>query len=154
MPKGNRRKKRRSVGRRVVTGLLVLGTFGAFLGAISLIGMLWFYGRDLPTVRELTEYRPPQTTRIVDRHGVLIGEIFSERRTVVPMDRIPRILVLAVLAAEDADFYQHEGLDYPGILRAVVRDVFAGRLAQGRAPSPNRSSRRISLPRSAPLNGR
>ncbi|MCA9580571.1 MAG: PBP1A family penicillin-binding protein [Myxococcales bacterium] len=131
MPKGNRRKKRRSVGRRVVTGLLVLGTFGAFLGAISLIGMLWFYGRDLPTVRELTEYRPPQTTRIVDRHGVLIGEIFSERRTVVPMDRIPRILVLAVLAAEDADFYQHEGLDYPGILRAVVRDVFAGRPAQG-----------------------
>lgn len=95
------------------------------------VGVIWYYGRDLPTVDQLRSYQPPQTTRVVDRHGALLGEVFTERRTVVPMDRIPRVLVLSVLAAEDADFYRHEGLDYPGILRAISRDVLEGRPAQG-----------------------
>jgi penicillin-binding protein 1A len=47
------------------------------------------------------------------------------------MERIPRVMVLSVLAAEDADFYEHEGLDFQGILRALMRDVLTGRAAQG-----------------------
>jgi len=50
---------------------------------------------------------------------------------VVPFERIPRVLVQAVMAAEDADFYEHEGLDYPGILRAAFINMREGRLAQG-----------------------
>jgi len=67
----------------------------------------------------------------LDRNGDAIGEVFSERRTVVSMEEIPRHLVLCVLAAEDADFYQHEGLDYPGMARALIRDLAEGRAAQG-----------------------
>ena len=109
----------------------MLVTVATLAGAVGVVGIVWYYGRDLPTVAAVRDYRPPQTTRVLDRHGELIGEIFRERRTVVPMDRIPRALVLAVLAAEDADFYQHEGLDYPGIVRALLRDVSSGRPAQG-----------------------
>ena len=67
----------------------------------------------------------------MDRNGELIGEVFDERRTVVPMDRIPRVLVLSVLAAEDADFYLHEGMDYRGMVRALVWQPLMGRRIQG-----------------------
>ncbi len=113
--------------RRVGVALLVL----IALAGIGVAGTFWYYGRDLPTVEQLRDYRPPQTTRVLDRNGEVLGEVFTERRTVVPMEKIPRALVVCVLAAEDADFYRHEGLDYPGILRAIGRDVLAGRPAQG-----------------------
>jgi penicillin-binding protein 1A len=100
-------------------------------GLLALACLLAYYGRDLPTVTKIGDYSPPQTTHIVDRKGRLIAEAFEERRTVVAMDEIPRVLVLSVLAAEDADFYQHRGLDYAGILRALLRDALHGRPTQG-----------------------
>ncbi len=101
------------------------------LGALLAVGTYAYFARDLPSVSTLRDYRPPQTTRVYDRHGDVIGEIFTERRTVIPMSEVPRNVVLSVLAAEDADFYEHEGLDYAGIMRAVVRDILEGRAAQG-----------------------
>ena len=101
------------------------------LGIVSLVGIFWYYGRDLPSVTALRTYKPAQVTRVLDRHGELIDELFTERRTVVPIARIPRVLVLSVLAAEDADFYRHQGLDYPGIVRALGRHLITGRRLQG-----------------------
>lgn len=100
-------------------------------GALMALGSYAYFSRDLPSVSTLRDYRPPQTTRVYDRHRKVIGEIFTERRTVIPMSEVPRNVVLSVLAAEDADFYEHEGLDYAGILRAVGRDILEGRAAQG-----------------------
>ncbi len=103
----------------------------AVVGLLGLLSLLWYFSRDLPAVTSLRDYRPPQTTRVYDRNEKVIGEIFLERRTVIPMSEIPRVLVLSVLAAEDADFYEHEGLDYVSIARAVVNDVLAGGVVQG-----------------------
>ncbi len=100
-------------------------------GALLALGMYAYFSRDLPSVSSLRDYKPPQTTRVLDRNEKVIGEIFAERRTVIPMSQVPRNVVLSVLAAEDADFYEHEGLDYQGILRAVGRDILEGRAAQG-----------------------
>jgi penicillin-binding protein 1A len=100
-----------------------LGVGGALLGLLGFAGMIVYYGQGLPTIETLQHYRPPQISRIVDRHGSLIVESYSERRTVVPMSKVPRVLVLSVLAAEDADFYQHAGLDYTGLARALVYDA-------------------------------
>jgi len=106
---------------------IAIGTgIAAVAMLLGLSIMFWYFGRGLPTVASLRSYRPPQVSRVLDRRGRVLGEIFTERRTVVPMSRIPRVLVLSVLAAEDADFYQHEGLDYPGIVRALVRGVLSG----------------------------
>ena len=125
---GTKRKKssrqRRSVLARLVGVALVVG-------ALASIGGYAYFSRDLPSVSSLRDYRPPQTTRVYDRNKKVIGEIFTERRTVIPMSQVPRHVVLSVLAAEDADFYEHEGLDYYGILRAVGRDIMEGRAAQG-----------------------
>jgi penicillin-binding protein 1A len=125
-PRGGRTlKKGPSWGRWVVRVLMLIAALGV-LGAASAGGLIAYYGRDLPDVRSLRTLHEPQITRVLDRDGETLGEIFTERRTVVPLDRIPRVLVLSVLAAEDADFYRHEGLDYPGLVRAVVMGVLSG----------------------------
>ncbi|MBX3248645.1 MAG: PBP1A family penicillin-binding protein [Myxococcales bacterium] len=111
-------------------GLIALAVL-AILGLLGVTGVFWYFGRDLPDVASLRAYAPPQTTRVLDRHGETIGEIFSERRTVIPLDQIPREMIVSVLAAEDSDFYQHEGLDYTGIVRAILRGVEEGRAVQG-----------------------
>ncbi len=122
-PKSKRGQQRAAWPRLLGAALVV--------GALVALGGYAFFSRDLPSVASLRDYRPPQTTRVYDRNGKVVGEIFTERRTVIPMSEVPRVVVLSVLAAEDADFYEHEGLDYYGILRAVARDVMEGRAAQG-----------------------
>ena len=126
-PKGKRQKRRGRWALRLLKWCLIL----AFAGAAGLVGIFWYYGRDLPDVSSLRDYRPAQTTRVVDRSGVLLAEVFEERRTVIPFARVPERVLKAVLAAEDADFYEHEGLDYPGMLRALLINVREGEFRQG-----------------------
>jgi penicillin-binding protein 1A len=118
--------------RRAIFWTAIVGFVLALLGAGGLAGLFWYYGRQLPDVHRLrAQWRPPQTTRILARDGSLLAELYIERRTVVPMDRIPENLVKAVLAAEDADFYRHHGLDYPGMVRALLVNIRHGTTAQG-----------------------
>jgi penicillin-binding protein 1A len=126
--KAAKRKKRKPSGGSVLPKLIGIALVA---GALLVLGAYAFFSRDLPAVSALRDYKPPQTTRVYDRNKKVIGEIFAERRTVIPMSKVPRHMVLSVLAAEDADFYEHEGLDYTGIMRAVGRDIVAGRAAQG-----------------------
>ncbi len=103
----------------------------AILGALgvgALVGGYLYFSRDLPDFHSLSEWRPPQTTRIFAADGTLLAELHEERRTVVPRARIADVLVQAVLSAEDADFYRHEGLDYTGMMRALYNSARAGRL--------------------------
>jgi penicillin-binding protein 1A len=118
-------------GARIALLALAGCAFLLALGGLFVGGALWYFGRDLPSADALRNYQPPQTTRIVDRRGVMLGEMFSERRTVVPMKRIPRVLVLSVLAAEDADFYHHSGMDLPSMLRVLWKAAVHGRATQG-----------------------
>lgn len=125
-------KKKRSLLRRIALGVVMVTVVLAFVSAAAVGGALWYYSQELPDIGNVREdYRPPQITRIESSDGVLIGELFEERRTVVPFERIPRVLINAVLAAEDADFYEHEGLDYPGMLRALFVNLREGRIVQG-----------------------
>lgn len=126
--KSTKRKKRRTSSRSV--WLKLIGA-ALIVSALLVLGTYAYFSRDLPSVSSLRDYTPPQTTRVYDRNKKVIGEIFAERRTVIPMSQVPRNVVLSVLAAEDADFYEHEGLDYRGMIRAVGRDIIAGRAAQG-----------------------
>lgn len=111
--------------------LLALPLGAVVVGIAVVVAGYQYYSRGLPTVESLRNYRPPQTSFVLDRDGKTLGEIYTERRTVVSMAQVPRHLVLAVLAAEDADFYQHEGLDYVGLFRATYANLVAGRVSQG-----------------------
>ncbi len=104
----------------------------ALLGALAVVLVVRHYAEGLPNVEELEKnYAPPQITRILARDGTLLAGLFTERRTVVPFDRVPAHVKHAFLAAEDAGFYEHEGLNYLGMLRALVVNLRAGHVSQG-----------------------
>jgi penicillin-binding protein 1A len=101
-------------------------------GMIGLVIGVRHVESTLPPTPDLRgNYHPPQVTRVVARDGTLLAELFTERRTVVSLESLPAHVKLAVLAAEDANFYNHEGLNYLGIVRAFVVNLRAGRTRQG-----------------------
>lgn len=111
----------------------IAGLLTCALGAAAAAFVLWQYGSDpnLPTIRTLDDYQPKQVTRVEAAGGEVIGELFTERRTYVPYEEIPEILVHAIISAEDASFFEHQGLDYMGILRAALANLRAGKAKQG-----------------------
>ena len=112
--------------------LLVLVVAGVFfgLGAGAGIALLAKFG-DFPSIESAMAYRPSVTSKIFDRNNRVVGEIYIQKRTLVPFKNIPQNVVNAFVAAEDANFFRHKGLDYIAIVRAVVRDIFSGGFAQG-----------------------
>mgnify|MGYP001368741188 CR=1 FL=1 len=123
-----------STGKKVVLVVSIV-LFVGVIGAIgSVIGVFWWYGRGVAEIDQerLRNYRPPQVTRIYAADGeTLIGESFTQRRTFIPYGEIPSHVENAFLAAEDADFYKHEGMDYMGMVRALIVNVKAGQIKQG-----------------------
>ncbi len=87
--------------------------------------------QDLPAVTELLDYRPPIATRVYAADGTSIGEFYVERRYLVPIADVPEHVRLAFLAAEDADFYRHPGIDPTGIVRAMWANFQRGEIVQG-----------------------
>ena len=85
----------------------------------------------LPPVDQLLSYRPPVATRVFSDDGTPIAEFFVERRYLVPLDRIPVPVRQAFLAAEDADFYEHRGIDPLSIVRALWTNVRNSGIRQG-----------------------
>jgi len=78
---------------------------------------------NLPDVSDLTDYRPKLPLRVFTADGVLIGEFGEERRHLTPIASMPAVMKNAVLAIEDARFYQHHGVDYIGVLRAGLANL-------------------------------
>jgi len=78
---------------------------------------------NVPEISGLTDYRPKLPMRIYAADGVLLGEFGEERRNFTPIAQMPKVLKDAVLAAEDARFYEHGGVDYKGILRAALANL-------------------------------
>ncbi|WP_234023330.1 penicillin-binding protein 1A [Sorangium cellulosum] len=103
----------------------------AALAVITFFVVVRHYERDLPTTAELKSYNPPQVTRFLARDGAVLGELFVERRTLVPVTEIPPVMSLAALAAEDARFYRHDGLNYLGMLRALLVNLRSAEARQG-----------------------
>ncbi|MBL93420.1 MAG: hypothetical protein CMH56_16590 [Myxococcales bacterium] len=78
---------------------------------------------DLPELTSLKDYSPPVVSNVYDRNGALLGRYFKERRTVIPFEHIPKHLVNAFLAAEDAAFFKHHGIDYLAVLKAGLNEI-------------------------------
>jgi penicillin-binding protein 1A len=105
--------------------LLIITILGAVLGFGGLAGIFYYYGRDLPELLDRDDFNPPQMTRILSAEGEVIGEYFTPgaKRTVVPLEDIPPHVRHAFMAAEDADFMTHEGIDWLGMVRAFYYAV-------------------------------
>lgn len=116
------------------------------LAVISVVLVIRHYEAGLPSAEELLHYNPPQVTRVLARdETTVLGEIFTERRTLVPIQQIPDEAKLSVLAAEDAGFYEHAGLSYFGMLRALLVNVRSMRMKQGAGTITQQVGRNVLL---------
>lgn len=104
-----------------------LGVCGALLGTLAL-ALAW---PNLPDLSAMIDYRPRVPLRIYTSDNVLIGEFGEERRNVLRFNEIPDVMKSAILAAEDDRFYQHGGIDYAGVMRAVMANIVNMSKSQG-----------------------
>jgi penicillin-binding protein 1A len=109
---------------------LGVGAFAALVLA-GLVGMYIYLKAEVPSINTLADYNPPQGSRVYSDDGQLVAILARERRTVVPVETLPKHVTQAFLAAEDERFYEHQGLDYLGILRAAVKNLRPGAHLQG-----------------------
>ncbi|MFH1028031.1 MAG: transglycosylase domain-containing protein, partial [Pseudomonadota bacterium] len=104
------------------------------LGVVALLGVsgyIFFLLAKLPRVDRLADYKPPIVSQVFGDDGSLVGEFYLERRIVVPVNKMPRKLIQAFVAAEDANFYSHKGIDYFGIVRAAIKNIISMRKKEG-----------------------
>ena len=100
--------------------VFTLLTMSTIVCGLSLGGIFWVYGRDLPSHKFLAQYKPPTISRIYSAEGKIIDEFAKERRLFTPANEIPNLIKHAFISAEDKNFYNHPGYDLRGILSALV----------------------------------
>jgi penicillin-binding protein 1A len=127
--------------RFILWSSLVLGLF-----AVSIVAVLWYlWSSNLPYIGSLREYNPPIITEVFSDEGEVIGRFWEEKRIVVPLDQVPEHLIKAFIAAEDARFFKHEGVDILSIARALIKNLMAGKIEQGGSTITQQVTRSLLL---------
>ena len=121
-----------------LAGLVAIGV------AMALIILVLAYP-NLPSLEVLTDYRPKIPLRVYTADGFLIGEYGEERRAVVAIADVPDVMKHAILAAEDDRFYQHGGIDYTGVVRAIGANLIGGGKRQGASTITQQVARNFFL---------
>jgi penicillin-binding protein 1A len=145
------RRRRRNHGhpvRRVLVLTAVLSVLGIGIGVAGVTGWVVSVADSAPNINQLKPRDPGQLSEVFASDGSLLGYISSDiLRTYVPGAQMPRLLKEATVAIEDRRYYQHGGIDYQGILRAGIQDVFGGgRSIQGGSTLTMQLVRNIYLP--------
>jgi len=117
--------------KKIIKILFILGV------AISiLIGLIIFYvyatfSEKVSSIPPKSEYKPSLVTKVYSDNLNLIGEYSTEFRDVIEYEKMPKLLIKAFIASEDIEFYEHSGLNYLGIVRAMIKNIKAGHIVQG-----------------------
>ncbi len=120
-----------SLFRAIARFILFIGCVGGVVGGVVGLVAYGTFAKEIPNFDSMADYRPKLVSQVFDHSGRVIGEFYNERRIVLPYDDIPPKMVQAFLASEDDRFFEHEGIDYLGILRAAFANLRAGRVVQG-----------------------
>ncbi len=124
-------KKKPSFLSRLIHLFVWLTLIAVIAGILMVVGVFIYLGQDLPRISTLNDYRPPTITAVYSDDNRKIGEFYKERRIIVPLEQMPVKLKQAFVAAEDARFYQHQGIDIMSIARAFFKNLEAGTIVQG-----------------------
>jgi penicillin-binding protein 1A len=117
--------------KKLLKWILRLGVLGILVGLLGLGALWWAFGRDLPEVETLRDVQLQVPLRVYTRDGKLISVFGEKRRIPVAIEDIPDDLKNAFIAGEDARFYEHPGVDYQGLTRAVVTLATTGEKSVG-----------------------
>ncbi|HET7755283.1 MAG TPA: PBP1A family penicillin-binding protein [Anaeromyxobacteraceae bacterium] len=126
-----RPKRRRGRRRSRALRITLAATVALLAFVVGGGGLVWASARELPEFDTLRDYRPLVGTRVYGVDGTEVFQFARERRTVIPFGEIPGVMKKAVLASEDAGFYQHEGVNYLAIARCAVKSVLRGQTVCG-----------------------
>ena len=124
--------------------LLVLGVLTVLVVG-SAVGAFWYLSQDLPALDSLQEYQPSLVSRVYSDDRQVIGQYYIERRLLTPLADIPQSLTQAVIAVEDARFFEHPGLDVIGILRATWTNLRRGGRVEGASTITQQLARSLFL---------
>ncbi len=137
------------LGRLILVACLVsLLVFFAVLSA-GAAATYSYLTKDLPSPDSIVDAVVEQTTTIYDRNGEILNEIFDPqlgKRTAVPLDQIPKSLIEATIATEDAGFYSHQGINIRGIMRAAYLDIFGDVDLQGGSSITQQLVKNVLIP--------
>jgi penicillin-binding protein 1A len=129
MKKYNRSKNKwkRGLAFYAIYALLLSGLLLLLPGAL----LFFYYSHRLPDFTSLKERSPNAYSIVYSEEDQVVGKFLMDNRIPISYERIPKQMVNAFIAAEDAEFFQHKGIDYKGILRAMFKNLLAGRIVQG-----------------------
>jgi penicillin-binding protein 1A len=108
---------------RIFAALFAMGVTGLVLGVIAIGIIVQSYLSDLPSSDKLSNYSPPVVTRLYSADSKLMAEYAIEKRFFLPLSAIPKRVQQAFIAAEDKNFYNHQGIDFWGTLRAIRENI-------------------------------
>ncbi len=138
VPRRRRERKKKATKSRsrawLIVKLFIVALLLAMIAGLAVAaGAIYAVSRDLPSLDELQRVKQPVNTTIYDSTGkVLIAELHGgQNRVIVPSAKIPDVMKQATVAVEDERFYEHHGVDFQAVARAMVRNVEAGGVVEG-----------------------
>jgi penicillin-binding protein 1A len=125
----------------------LLAVFGALaLAGAAFVGLvIWWASQDLPSLESLSQYQPSQVSRVYSDDRQVVGQFYVERRLKAQLADVPQVLTQAVIAVEDARFFEHPGLDLIGIARAVWTNMRRGGKVEGASTITQQLARSLFL---------
>jgi penicillin-binding protein 1A len=126
--------------RKLATGLLVVGAF-----SFACLIYLWIISRDLPSLKQLEEYKPKLASKVYSADMKIIHEYFEEKRSYVPLEEMPDALIKAVIATEDRRFYDHWGMNLKRFARAALVNLTSLSFKQGASTLTQQLARQLYL---------
>ncbi|WP_051305833.1 penicillin-binding protein 1A [Desulfogranum mediterraneum] len=126
---------------------LLLLACGGLVTLLIGTGLAWLLMLKIPDIRSIDDYRPQVATVILDRHGKPLDAIYNQYRLLTPLNKMPRHLAQAFVAAEDSRFWEHPGVDLWSIGRAAVNNLISGRRSQGGSTITQQVTRALMLTR-------
>lgn len=130
---------------RATNVLVVVALFAGFMATGVLVGVYEKLRSELPSIARLEDWSPSLVTKVYSVDGGLIAEFASERREIIPLERVPREFIRAVMATEDRLFYQHQGVNLRRAGVVGARYALTGSKSQGASTITMQLSRNLFL---------
>jgi len=112
---------------KIILAIVGVGFLAGVTGALAFT----YFNLDLPKIDKLQDYKPNLASQIISKDGVILAELGLEKREIVEMNAVPTKVIDAFLSAEDDKFFEHKGVDYWGLARAMLANFRAGKFVQG-----------------------